>query len=112
MAYSLDLADRVREYLAEISELEIKEKKMFGGLAFLVNEKMCINISGENLMCRFDLKREEEVVSKTGYLPMIMRGKQLSGYCYVEPDGFKRKEDFAYWLKICLEFNAIAKKSK
>jgi TfoX/Sxy family transcriptional regulator of competence genes len=54
MAYSTKLADRVREYLFRLPDLQIEEKKMFGGLAFLVNGKMCVNISGENLMCRFD----------------------------------------------------------
>ena len=49
MAYSITLANRVREYLAEIPHITVEEKAMFGGLAFLVNDKMCINI-GEN--CR------------------------------------------------------------
>lgn len=112
MAYSEDLANRVREYLATIPKLKITEKKMFGGLAFLVDEKMCVNVSGDNLMCRFDPKREEEVASKKGFVPMIMRGKQLSGYSYVEPEGFRQKSDFEYWMKLCLEFNKNAKKSK
>ena len=112
MAYSEEIANLVRNYLAEIPKLKIIEKKMFGGLAFLVDEKMCVNVSGENLMCRFDPKREEEVASKTGFLPMIMRGKQLSGYCYVEPEGFKQKSDFEYWMKLCLEFNSKAISSK
>ena len=57
MAYDTKLADRIREYLAEIPNLKIEEKKMFRGLTFMVNGKMCINVSGENLMCRFALAR-------------------------------------------------------
>ena len=112
MAYSTELANRVREHLAVIPDIEIKEKKMFSGLSFLINEKMCINISGDNLMCRYDPDLEEEVAEKTGFLPMIMRGKQLNGYCYVEPEGFRKADDFNYWIAICLDYNSKAKSSK
>ncbi|WP_312297748.1 TfoX/Sxy family protein [Chryseobacterium sp.] len=111
MAYSFELADRVREWLSTVDHIEVEEKKMFSGLAFLVNGKMCINISHENLMCRYNPVLEEEVSAKTGFLPMIMRGKQLKGYCYVEPEGYRNPTDFGYWMKICLEYNKIAKAS-
>ena len=61
MAYSITLANRVREYLAEISHITVEEKAMFGGLAFLVNDKMCINIGEDCLMCRFDPEQTEEI---------------------------------------------------
>lgn len=112
MAYNTELADRVREWLSEVDGIEIEEKRMFGGLAFLVNGKMCINISHDNLMCRYDPELEEEVAEKIGYLPMIMRGKQLQEYCYVEPIGFRKAEDFEYWMKLCLDHNKNAKASK
>ena len=53
MAYNIELANKVRERLAKVPDIEIEEKKMFSGLSFLVNGKMCINISGDNLMCRY-----------------------------------------------------------
>jgi TfoX/Sxy family transcriptional regulator of competence genes len=112
MAYNLDLANRVREYLAELPLLKVKEKAMFSGLAFLVNGRMCVNISHDNLMCRFDSEKFEQVSERTGFLPMIMRGKQLNGYCYVSPDGFKSKKDFQFWMLLCLEYNPKAKISK
>lgn len=114
MPYDDTLADRVREYLSEVSKAKIEEKKMFSGLAFLINGKMCINISGEKLMCRFEPALHDEIAEKTGYEPMIMRGKELSGYCYVNPDGFKTKKEFEYWIKVCLDFNdkAISSKKK
>lgn len=49
MAYDTKLADRIREYLVKDPQRKIEEKKMFSGLAFLVNGKMCINVSGKNL---------------------------------------------------------------
>lgn len=85
---------------------------MFGGLAFLVNDKMCINIGEENLMCRYDPRLEEEVAEKNGYQPMIMRNRRLKGYCYVTPEGFTSKKDFNYWVKICLDYNKEAKAVK
>lgn len=112
MAYDTLLADRVREYLAEFPRLEIEEKEMFRGLAFLVNGKMCVNVSGNNLMCRFDPTLTEEVSEKTGFLQMIMKGKAYKGYCYVEPIGIKNKKDFEYWIDLCLDFNDRAKSSK
>ncbi|WP_118196196.1 TfoX/Sxy family protein [Albibacterium indicum] len=54
MAYSSELANRVREYLLAIPKLKIEEKNMFGGLAFMINDKMCINVGEDMLMCRFD----------------------------------------------------------
>lgn len=85
---------------------------MFSGLAFMVNDKMCINVSGEKLMCRFDPDLEEEVSEKNGFQPMIMRGRQLNGYCYVDPIGFTTKKDFEYWINLCLDYNKKAKSSK
>ena len=112
MAYNIDLADRVRFYLADIPALNVEEKPMFRGLAFMVNGKMCVNISGDNLMCRVDPLLYEELSRRKGYLPMIMKGKQLTGYCYVSPEGYKSKSDFAFWIRRCIEFNEQAKSSK
>ena len=112
MAYSTTLAERVRTYLERMADLKVEEKEMFRGLAFLVNGKMCVNISGEDLMCRYDPEFELEVAERTGFRPMIMKGKQLRGYCYVSEEGYKSKANFEYWLKLCLDFNEKAKASK
>ena len=112
MPYSTKLAERVRAYLEDIAGLKIEEKAMFKGLAFLVNGKMCVNVSGEDLMCRYDPELELEVTERTGFQPMIMKGKQLRGYCYVSEEGYKSKANFEYWLKLCLDFNEKAKASK
>ncbi|MFW2475445.1 MAG: TfoX/Sxy family protein [Sediminibacterium sp.] len=112
MAYDTKLADRVREYLAQVTSLNIEEKEMFRGIAFMVNDKMCVNVSGDNLMCRYDPVLTEELAERNGYLPMIMKGKEMKGYCYVEPIGFKTKKDFQFWIGICLDFNERAKSSK
>lgn len=112
MTYNTTLADRLREHLAQFPRLEIEEKEMFSGLAFMVNGKMCLNVSGENLMCRFDPALTTQLAEKTGFLPMIMKGKELNGYCYVEPEGFRTDKDFNFWINTCLDFNDRAKSSK
>jgi hypothetical protein len=112
MAYDVQLADRIRLYLNDVPKLKVKEKTMFSGLAFLVNGKMCVNVSGENLMCRIDPEVRPKVALRKGFMPMVMRGKELNGYCYVRPEGFKAKKDFEYWMQLCLVFNPKAKASK
>ncbi len=112
MAYNRILAERVRNQLSKSSNLIIEEKKMFGGLAFMVNGKMCINVSGDNLMCRFNPAQESEVSNRPGYLKMVMKGRVYKGYCYVQPDGFISEENFEFWINLCLEFNEQAKSSK
>jgi|SRR5690554_681560 len=104
MAYNGLIAERVRKQLSKASR-ETTEKKMFGGLAFIVDGKMCINVSGDNLMCRYDPLLEEKVKKRKGYLPMVMKGKIYKGYCYVESFGFKSDTDFEYWINLCLNFN-------
>lgn len=110
MAYNEKLVEKLRIALSDIPNVE--EKKMFGGLAFLVNDKMCINVSGENLMCRFDPNWENEISKRKGFEKVFMKGKVFKGYCYVKPEGFKTKKDFNFWLNLCLQFNEKAKSSK
>ena len=112
MAYDIELADRIREYLVQFPKLKVEEKEMFRGLTFMINDKMCVSVSGENLMCRFDPDLQEEVAEKNGFQPMIMRGKELKGYCYINPIGFKSRKDFEYWVNLCLKYNEKAKSSK
>jgi hypothetical protein len=100
MAYDTKLADRIRSYLVTFPKLTIQEKKM------------CISVIGENLMCRFDPDLQEEVAEKNGFQPMIMKGKEYKGYCYIHPAGFASEKDFEYWINLCLEFNERAKSSK
>ncbi|WP_423148064.1 TfoX/Sxy family protein [Rubrolithibacter danxiaensis] len=112
MAYYIHLENRIRACLAKLPELKIEEKKMFRGLTFMVNDKMCVGVSGENLMCRFDPVLQGEVAGKSGFEPMIMRGKKLNGYCYVNPQGLKSDKDLEYWINLCLDFNEKAKSSR
>ena len=112
MAYNIELANRIRKHLRAVPGLKLEEKKMFRGLAFLVNGKMCFNVSGENLMCRYDPLLKNEVSKKVGFEAMIMKGREYQGYCCVSKTGYESKEDLEYWLGLCLKFNEKAKATK
>lgn len=112
MAYDTNLADRVREILAEVPNIEVEEKEMFAVLNFLVNGKTCVCVSGENLMLRFDPKLQEKLSEKSGYETMLMKGKEYKGYCYINPGGFKDRKDFEFYVNLCLDYNKVAKLSK
>jgi TfoX/Sxy family transcriptional regulator of competence genes len=110
MAYSEKLAKRIRESLATIPKVE--EKKMFRGMTFMVNGKMCVNVSGEELMVRFDPELQETIAEKNGFITMTMKGRLYKGYGYVSQDAIKSKKDFDFWINLCLDFNSKAKASK
>ncbi len=112
MPYDTKLADRIREYLKTIPKIKIEEKKMFRGLTFMMNGKMCVSVSGENLMCRFDPALQDELSEKNGFQEMIMKDRVYKGYCYISPDGIKTKKNFEFWINLCLDFNKRAKSSK
>ena len=110
MAYNEKLADRIREALAHLRKVE--EKKMFRGVTFMVNGKMCVSVSGDEMMCRFDPVLQETVAKKNGFRTMIMKGREYKGYGYISQEEIKSKKDFDYWVNLCLDFNSKAKASK
>ncbi len=112
MPYDTQLADRVRQYLQQQPGLPVEEKTMFSGLAFMVDGKMCVNVSGDRLMCRFDPALDETLAEQPGYEPMIMRGKTLKGYCYVSSEVLHTAKALKYWIDLCLAYNPEAKVSK
>jgi TfoX/Sxy family transcriptional regulator of competence genes len=111
MAYDEKLADRVRELVAE-KHKNIEEKKMFGGLCFMVNDKMCVGVEQERLMLRIDPAKYEEQLEKEGCRPMDFTGKPMKGYVFVDKDVLKTKKQLQYWINLALEYNKIAKPSK
>lgn len=111
MPYDTSLADQIREFLVQIPDIEVEEKEMFSVLNFMVNGKTCVCVSGENLMLRFDPNLQEELSERSGYETMLMKGKEYKGYCYINPEGFRNKKDFEYFINICLEYNKVSKKS-
>jgi TfoX/Sxy family transcriptional regulator of competence genes len=110
MAYNEKLADRVREALADIPNVE--EKKMFRGVTFMVNDKMCVSVSGDELMLRLDPELTEQLTEENGTRQMVHGGKHMKGFIYISEERFRNKKDFDHWIKLALEFNPKAKASK
>ena len=110
MAYSEPLADRIRGSLAEVRR--VKEKEMMGGLTFMVNDKMCVGIIKDEMMCRIDPDRQEEALGKPGCRIMDFTGRPMKGYVMVDDSGMKTVKEFNFWIGLCLEFNKKAKSSK
>jgi TfoX/Sxy family transcriptional regulator of competence genes len=111
MAYNEKLADRTREIISQTHK-NIEEKKMFGGLCFMVNDKMCIGVEKERLMVRLNPELYDEVMEKEGCMPMDFTGKIMKGYVFVSADAVTTKKKLEYWVKLALEYNKIAKASK
>ena len=111
MAYNEKLADRVRERIAETHK-NIEEKKMFGGLCFMVNDKMCVGVEMERLMLRVDPENYEALLEKEGCTPMDFTGKPMKGYIFVDVSVLKTKKQIDYWIGLALEYNKKAKPSK
>jgi TfoX/Sxy family transcriptional regulator of competence genes len=110
MAYNEKLADRVRE-LISVSHKNIEEKSMFGGLCFMVNDKMCVGVEKERLMVRLDPTRYEEVMQMEGCQPMDFTGKVMKGFVFVDIDALNTKKKLTFWVSLALEYNKFAKAS-
>ncbi|MES2332118.1 MAG: TfoX/Sxy family protein [Bacteroidota bacterium] len=111
MAFNETLADRVRELIAS-REKNIEEKRMFGGLCFMVNDKMCVGVETNRLMVRFDPALTDEVMEKKGVSPMDFSKKIMKGYAFVDIEVLNTKKKVEYWLNLALDYNKIAKASK
>ncbi len=110
MAINEKLTNRVRELLADVAKVD--EKKMFSGIAFMVDEKLCIAVRGDNIMLRVDPALHDELVEKPGCSSMIMKGKDLDGYVVVDESVLNSKKQLSYWVTLALDYNPIAKSSK
>lgn len=111
MAYNEFLADRIRGTLSDNST-SFEEKQMFGGICFLVDDKMCVGIIKEDLMVRIDPEQEQNFLQEKGCRPMDFAKRPMKGYLYVSPEGVDLDKDLDKWVKRCLEFNPKAKSGK
>lgn len=110
MAYDQNLADRIRARMASLPN--VAEKEMMGGLTFMLNDKMCVGIIKDEMMCRIDPEFHESAVEKRGCRTMDFTGRPMKGYVLIDETGMKAEKDFEFWINLCLEFNSKAKSSK
>ena len=117
MAYNELTVQRIRDFFIE-KGVGFTEKKMFRGVCFMVNDKMCCAThvdknSGEDMMlCRIGEPRYEKALEENHVIPMEFTGISMKGYIYVTEQGIKRDKDNHYWLQLCLDYNPFAKASK
>src|SRR5277367_5030900 len=97
MAYDTDLADRIRELLGPLRSLD--EKRMFGGLAFLIDGNMSVAVSRQGgLMVRLPSDDTEKLLGRAHVSPIVMAGREVRGWVRVEADGIKTKRQLSDWV--------------
>ena len=104
MAYDESLAEEVRRALSGVS---FEEKKAFGGLAFMVNGKMCVSVNNRPdhiMMVRID-PADKDVLKRTGAKLAVMRGKEMPGWIFLTQEAIKTPDDFNFWIQLALKFN-------
>ena len=98
MAYDEDLANRIRELIAD--DPAVAEKRMFGGLAFLVNGNMAVAASGQGgLMVRVEPDDTDALLAKPHARPFEMRGREMQGWLRVDAEGVRTKRQLEPWVK-------------
>jgi len=110
MPHSQKLYKRLKQSFANIPNVE--EKKMFSGITFMVNGKMCVSVGPDRIMCRIDPKLHDEALKETGTKTVQMKGRDYKGYVYVSEDAVSTKKQLDYWISFSLDFNKKAKASK
>jgi hypothetical protein len=97
MAYDVDLANRIRELLAQ--QQGIDEKQMFGGLAFLIGGHLAVAVSGKGgLMVRVPVEDTDKLLHRDHVSPLVMAGRETRGWLRVDADGVKTKRQLASWV--------------
>ena len=114
MPFNEKIAARIREALIDVKNLT--EKKMFGGIAFMINDKMCVGVDKDAIMLRCEPGMTEELLSKKGARPFDLTGKPMKGWLLIDEEGVKNKKDFEFWIATALDANkkatAIMRKKK
>lgn len=111
MAYNTFLADRITQVLKD-KGVKFYEKKMMGGLTYMVDDKMCVGIVKDNMMARVGPEVYEECLKKEGCREMDFTKRPLKGYVFIEPIAYDMDEDLEYWIQLALDYNPLAKSGK
>jgi TfoX/Sxy family transcriptional regulator of competence genes len=99
MAYDEELAERIRELLRD--ETDVTERKMFGGLAFLIGGNMAVAASGQGgALVRVDPARSDRIVATTHARPMEMRGREMQGWLRVAPVDLRTERQLGKWVTL------------
>jgi TfoX/Sxy family transcriptional regulator of competence genes len=103
VAYDEELADRIRELLA--TDHDVAEKKMFGGLAFLIGGNMSVSASGQGgLLLRCDPEETDALVGRPGVGRFEMRGRAMDGWLRVDADAVESQEELEHWVAVGVDY--------
>jgi TfoX/Sxy family transcriptional regulator of competence genes len=102
MPYDEGLAERLRELFS--AHRNVTEKKMFGGIAFMVAGNMCCGVVNDTLMARVGPDHYEIALKRPHSRQMDFTGKPLKGFVYVAPEGIESDKDLADWVRLCTDF--------
>ena len=108
MAYNEQLANRIREMIAA-REDQVEEKLMFGGLTFMVNDKICVGVKSDRILVRIDPEIYEQEVLGEGCTPMNHSGREMKGFLFVGEEMLTTQGKLRRWVDLALEFNPRAK---
>jgi hypothetical protein len=111
MAYDEFLAERIRRTFQD-QHVSFEEKKMMGGVCYLVSDKMCAGVVKNRMMARIDPEIQQDALSRKGCVDMDFTGKPMKGFVFIEPEGTDLDADLEYWIRLCLDYNPKAKSSK
>lgn len=111
MAFDQYLADRITSYFKSEKILAV-EKKMMGGLCYMLDDKMCVGVVKDELMARVGPDVYESCLQKPGCKEMNFTGRSMKGYVYIESSALDTDKDLADWLQLAVDFNPLAKSSK
>jgi TfoX/Sxy family transcriptional regulator of competence genes len=101
MAYNLPLAERVR---SQLRELPFVEKKMFGGVGYLLNGNLACGVIKDDLVVRVDPEEHIGLLEKPHTRPFDMSGRPMKGWLIVEPEGYKTSRQLSSWVKRGVEY--------
>lgn len=102
MAYDESVVARIRPLVAD-SEI-FSEKKMFGGIAFMLNGNMSIGVLDDMLVLRLGEEDAAKALKEKHTAPMTFTGKTIKSMIYVLPEGFKTEKDLKKWMQRCIDF--------
>ena len=111
MAYDEYLADRIKAALLN-KNISFDERKMMGGLCYMVDDKMCVGVTKNKLMARIDPDIYDQALTRKGCRKMDFTGRPMKGFVFIEPEGIDLDDDLDYWVQLCIDFNPKAKSSK
>jgi TfoX/Sxy family transcriptional regulator of competence genes len=104
MAYDKNLAARIQKIMEDLNSPALSEKKMFGGIGYLVQGNMACGVNKDNLIVRVGTEGYVDALNRQGVRPFDMTGKPMSGWLLVNPSGFETDQALREWVQLGLDF--------